>query len=121
MTPDSGTTHYTRLAENPPDNDTSYVSASSTPLTDCLAFPSAGAGGSIIAVGGIVAARKDDAGTNEIDLRVKSGSSTAGSTAIPLTTSYGRYAYASPLDPATGLAWTISAAEAAKIEVRRIA
>lgn len=119
MTPDSGTTHYTRLTENPPDNDTSYVSAGSSPLTDSLAFPSAGAGGSIIAVGGIVAARKDDAGTNEIDVRVKSGSSTAGSAAIPLTTSYGRYSYATTTDPATGLAWTIGAAESAKIEVRR--
>jgi hypothetical protein len=108
--------------DNPNDADTTYVSAASAPSSDLYAFPanSIAAGGIVYAVGVEIDARKDDAGSNEIDELIRSGGATfvAGSPST-LTSTYQRFRRYWDLDPNTSAAWTISNSNNAQVGFRR--
>jgi hypothetical protein len=124
-----GTTEWTPSAganwqcvdEQPSNGDTDYVSAASAPLTDTYSCPAAATAGSIIyAVAVHATARKDDAGTNEVDGVLRSaGANYAHGSPKPITASYARYRWLWEADPATGLSWTVAGANAAQPGIRR--
>lgn len=121
-TPSAGS-NYQCVDEQPNDGDSTYVSAAAAGLDDAYACPASVPGGSTVyAVGVEFDARKDDAGTNDIDGLVRSGGANypSGSTS-PLTTTYQRFRRIWATDPATGAAWTVSGANAAQPGVRRAA
>jgi len=67
-------------------------------------------------------ARKDDAGTNNLDLILRSGGTNyASGNPNGLTSSYVRYRSLWDIDPATGTAWTVSGANASSAGIRRTA
>jgi hypothetical protein len=110
--------------EQPSNGDTDYVSAASSPLTDVYAFPASTvpAGSIVYAVAVHATARKDDAGTNNLDLILRSGATNyASGTSDGLTSSYVRYRRMWDNDPATGTSWTVSGANAASAGIRRTA
>lgn len=119
-TPSSGT-NWQCNDEQPSNGDADYVSATTAPLTDTYAAPGPASPGSLIyAVGVHCTARKDDAGTNELDgvLRVGSTNYARGAPA-PITASYARYRWLWHQNPATAAAWTVSEANACQPGVRR--
>lgn len=121
-TPSSGA-NWQCVDEQPSNSDTDYVSAASSPLTDVYAFPSNATLGSLIyAVGVHCTARKDDAGTNELDgvLRVSSTNYAKGESK-PISGSYARYRWIWDKNPNTGNDWTPSEANSAQAGVRRTA
>lgn len=121
-TPSAGA-NWQCVDEQPNNGDTDYVAAASAPLTDTYACPAPAPSGVIpYAVGVEVVARKDDAGTNDLDLVVRSGGSDYAS-GVPgtLTTTWQRFRRIWDLDPDTGLAWTLADAHAVQPGVRRTA
>jgi hypothetical protein len=124
-----GTTEWTPSAganwqcvdEQPSNGDTDYVSAASAPLTDTYSCPAEATAGSIIyAVAVHATARKDDAGTNEVDGVLRSaGANYANGAPAALSASYARYRWRWDTDPATGTAWTVTGANAAQPGIRR--
>jgi hypothetical protein len=122
-TPSAGA-NWQCVDEQPSNGDSDYVSAASSPLTDVYAFPSSTvpAGSIVYAVAVHATARKDDAGTNDLDLVLRSGSTNyASGTSSGLTASYVRYRRLWDNDPATGTSWTVSGANAASAGIRRTA
>ena len=110
--------------EQPSNNDSDYVSAASSPLTDVYAFPAATvpAGSVVYAVAVHATARKDDAGTNNLDGVIRSGLiNYAKGSPQSLTSNYVRYRWLWDVDPATGISWTVSGANAASAGIRRTA
>lgn len=122
-TRNGGSANYDRVNEQPNNGDTSYNSAGSAALDDLYAFPSSIPGGSIIyGVANELVARKDDAGVNDVQCLIRSGGTTyADGISKALSTSYQRFRYVWTTDPATGLAWTVTNANAAQVGIRRSA
>ena len=122
-TPSAGA-NWQCVDEQPSNGDSDYVSAASSPLTDVYAFPASTvpAGSIVYAVAVHATARKDDAGTNDLDLILRSGSTNyVSGTSSGLTSTYVRYRRLWDTDPATGTSWTVSGANAASAGIRRTA
>lgn len=120
FTPSAGA-NWQCVDEQPNDGDTTYVSAAAATVDDTYSYPAAIPGGSIVyAVMVELVARKDDAGLNDLDSLIRSGGTTyaAGDT-FGLTATYQRYRSVATVDPATGAAWSVSAANTAEVGVRR--
>ena len=109
--------------EQPSNGDSDYVLAASSGLTDTYSTPAAAEAGSIIYAVAIHATmRKDDAGTNEVDGVIRSGGNNyAHGSPAGVNSSYGRHRWIWHSDPATGVSWTVAAANSAQPGVRRTA
>lgn len=108
-TPNAGS-NWDRVDETPGhDGDTTYVSDSTAGDTDlyALADPTSSAN-TIRAVKVITTARKADAGAQNLELLVKSGTTTATSGNKALTDSYAEYNHTWIDNPDTSAAWTLS-------------
>lgn len=87
-TPNSGTSHYTRVNQQTPDDDTSYVSSSNPgDIDEYKITPSSVQ--TIVAVQLIAYARKDDAGLRQVAPVSLLGSTQYVGTTMTLGTSYG--------------------------------
>lgn len=119
-TPSAGA-NWQCVDEQPSNGDTDYVSAASSPLTDVYAFSGPVPAGAIVyGVAVHATARKDDAGTNNLDGIIRSGGTNyAKGSPQGLTSSYVRYRWLWDLDPATSAPWTVAAANAAQAGIRR--
>ena len=118
--PNSGSNNFSRVAEIPPDDDTSWV-ASATPGDRDL-YAMAQLGMTPLAIKGMqqtVLARKDDAGDRALSLILKSGAEVAVGPATILGSSYSFIETMHEQDPATNEPWTPAAVDAvqAGIEV----
>ena len=110
--PSSGTDNYSRVAEIPPDDDTSYV-ASATPGDRDL-YTMAPLGMTPLAIRGLqqtALARKDDAGDRALSFVLKSGAEVAVSPATVIGSSYSFIEAIHEQDPATAEAWTAAAVD----------
>ncbi len=113
-TPNSGTSHYDRVDENPPDDDVTYVYDSTTGHQDTYTYPSV-AGSDIKGVQLNQYARKGDGAFRQIAPLVVSGGNdytgtpqTCVASYVDLTTRYDE-------DPDTpGFAWTVAGFNAAE-------
>lgn len=117
-TPDTGTSHFARVDENPPDGDTSFVSASTVGLRDSYAF------GDLTSLTGVKCvqvsayARKDDIAGREIELVSRPGSTDHDGASQTLTTSYAFYVERSETNPDTSAAWTTSDVNGAEFGIK---
>lgn len=109
--------------EQPSNGDSDYVSAASAPLTDTYSCPATAEAGSIIyGVAVHATLRKDDAGTNVVDGVLRVGTTNyAHGTPVGINSSYSRKRWLWTVDPSTGTAWTVTAANSAQPGVRRTA
>lgn len=120
-TPSAGS-NFQCVDEQPNDGDTTYVSAAAAVTDDLYGYPGATVPGAAIvyAVAAELDARKDDAGTNDLDALIRSGGTTyAHGSTFGLTSTYQRFRTIWATDPATGAAWTVANANAAQVGVRR--
>ena len=110
-TPNGAGANYQCVDENPPDDDTTYVSSSST-NSDAYAMGSSGFSGVPSQVVVKSRFRKDDAATRTLQIGVRSGSSNSLAAAVTAGGSYVWTDACISLDPATGSPPTNTAADA---------
>jgi hypothetical protein len=111
--PSSGSSNFSRVAEIPPDDDTSYVSGATPGDRDLYAMTPVGM--TPLSIKGLqqtVLARKDNAGDRALSFVLKSGTEVAVGPATLLGTSYAFTETMHETDPATGAACTPAAVDA---------
>lgn len=118
FTPDTGTAHWSRVADVAPDTS-SYVTSSTSGHKDTYQF------GDLTAVTGTIhgiqvcnAALKDDAGARSIANVVRSGSTDEISATVALSTSQLFNVSVHETDPNTSAAWTEAGVNAAQFGVK---
>jgi hypothetical protein len=108
----AASTHWQSVNEKPTDGDTTYVSSSVVNTVDTYTYPVLPANTqTVLAVTGRPNARKDDAGFRSLETHLRStasGMEADSPTASILGTSYQYYEEIFPINPITGLAWTVS-------------
>lgn len=105
------------------NGDTSFISAgSSTPVTSEFELSNLDSTvGGIAGVQTVICARKTDAGTVFVQPSLISGSSSSnGSNNHTITDSYAYHGMIHEVNPATGVPWTVSTFNTAKMRVRRV-
>jgi hypothetical protein len=115
FTPNGAAANWQCVDDNPPDDDTSYVSGAAAGLLDSYAMPSAGF--TVAPVGGVVSrsrVRKDDGAVRSIQIGVQSGGGSNASGAATVGSTYAFIDGCSPFDPNTTLVWTAAGADAAQ-------
>ena len=113
--PSSGSNNFSRVADIPPDDDTSWV-ASATPGDRDL-YAMAPLGVTPLAIKGLqqtALARKDDAGDRALSLVLKSGAEVAVTPPAILGSSFAFIETIHEQDPASGAPWTPAAVDAAQ-------
>jgi len=119
-TPSAGTTGW-EILDNVPPNDAQFISAGDPP-------PSPYEGGlsnlppdvtSVKALQTVVRAAKIDGGDGNLQVGMISGASTALGADRPITTAFTYWLDVFEVDPATGVAWTPVAVDAAEIQIDR--
>ena len=114
-TPSTGTTHSTLVDESVPNDDTDYLSTLTVGARDLHVFPDLPAmiNPAILGIQHCINARKDDVGTRQLKSVIKSGVTTqAGPTTLTIGSTYAYHRELWPVDPATGLAWTVAGVNA---------
>jgi hypothetical protein len=122
-TPNSGTAHFSRVNEIPPDGDTSYVFDSNPGDRDTYTFPPLSIlTGSVYGVCVNNYARKDDAATRQIAPVIRQGGvNFDGATSTPaLSTTYAYYWQTYDQDP-NGNNWTIATVNANEYGIKEVA
>jgi hypothetical protein len=120
-TPDSGTAHFSRVNEHPPDGDTSYVADATAGDRDTYLFqPLSTVTGAVYGVQTNLYARKSDAATRQIAAVIRqAGTNHDGATSPGLSTSYLFYSQLYNQDP-TGSDWTIATVNADEYGVKEV-
>jgi len=112
-TPNSGSNNFSRVAEIPPDDDTSWVASATPGHRDLYAMAPLGV--TPLAIRGLqqtALARKDDAGDRALSLVLKSGAEVAAAPPAVLGSSYTFIEQLHETDPATDEPWTPTAVDA---------
>jgi hypothetical protein len=125
-TPNSGTPHFSRVNENPPDDDTSYNSDATVSDIDYYTYGNiSSTAGTVAAVVVNLRARKDDAGTRSIRAQIKSpassGTAADNGADFAQATSYADFQGIFETDPNTSAAWTVAAVNAAEYGIKTTA
>lgn len=108
-TPNSGSTHFSRVNQVPSDDDTTYVTDGTSGHADSYVFSTVSVTGLIVGVQPECIARKDQTGTLNYKILMRLSSTDYSSSAQESpTTSYGIAYRGTLLNPATGLAWVQS-------------
>lgn len=113
LTPNGAAANWQCVDECPPDDDTTYVSAATFPLTDGYAIGAAGFTGTVNGVVRRSRNRKDDASAHTVQLGVRSSGVNSLATAVGVPSSYGWTDAYFANDPNTSAAWLAAAADAA--------
>lgn len=115
-TPSTGTDHGALVDESTPDDDSTYISATTAGLRDSFNYPAISiSAGTIHAVIVAPCARKDDSGLKELSTVVRSGGSNYDGTAQSVSTeTYKYYPQIYAVNPATGVAFTVAGVNAAE-------
>lgn len=102
-------TNHEATDDNPFDDDTSYVSSSTTTDTDTYSFDNlTNITQGIVGVQMLPNGKKQGTGTREIAPVIRSGTTDYDQTSFNLATSYDYYPTIAEQDPDTGSAWTAS-------------
>lgn len=115
-------TGYECIDEASPDDDTTYITASTTGFSSQFGLSNLPAGVSLVS--GVVMverARKTEAGTANTQISIVSGASTTAGTDKPLTEVYTYRQDVFELDPATAAPFTPTAVDALQFKIERTA
>ena len=112
-TPNGASQNWQCVDENPPDGDTTYVSASTAGNQDSYAMPVASFTIAPVMVLARALMRKDDSATRTAGVGVVRGFSGATGITATIGSSYAFVDGCISIDPSTGLVWTASGADAA--------
>ncbi|HEY3972311.1 MAG TPA: hypothetical protein VGM18_04855 [Candidatus Sulfotelmatobacter sp.] len=114
LTPNGASANWQCVDDVPPDDDTTYVSAASFPLTEGYAVGAASFTGTVNGVVRKSRFRKDDGAAHTFQNGVRSSSTNSLATAVNVLSTYSWTDSFYALDPATSAAWTAAAADAAQ-------
>ena len=121
-TTSSGTVHNTRVNENPPDDDTTYVSSATAGQIDTYKFATVTPTGAVAGVQTTLCARKDDVGGRTICAEYRGGGANYdGANNFSPGSSYLMFRQIYEVDPATGLAWNGTGINAGEFGIKCIA
>lgn len=117
-----GPTHYSAVNDNPPNDDTNYVSSATAGQLDTYKY-SVSTTGPIVALQNVLCARKDDVGTRTIaaEYRSSGGSNYTGGNSFSPASSYLMYRQIYETDPATGSAWALAAVTGGEFGINCVA
>lgn len=114
-------TNISQVQDTTFDGDTTYNSSSTSGQVDSFNIDSfATMPLSIKAAQVVTVARKDDAGLRQVRGRLKSGATVSNGVTQTLALSYNVYRDLYLVDPDTGVAWTLSGIQAAKVQYENI-
>jgi hypothetical protein len=117
-TPSAGA-NYTCVDEAAPNSDTDYVSSATAGQTDTYTFGNLSvAGGTVKAVQVSAFHRKDDAGSRNLALVARPGSTDRLGTTVLVADSYNYATQMWETNPDTSAAWTVAEVNAAEFGVR---
>lgn len=116
LTPNGAAANWQCVDDNPPDDDTTYNSAGSFPLTEGYGVGAAGFTGTVNGIVRRSRTRKDDvsAHTFQTGIRSPGGPTNLLAAAINVTSAYSWTDACFPVDPSTGIAWLAAAADTAQ-------
>jgi hypothetical protein len=116
FTPNSGSSHYTRVNEATPDGDTTYNESSTAGHRDSFTFQpfTLSAGGAIALVQAASTIRKTDAGARTITLFTRISATNYDGAIQSITDSYLIYVEPWLLNPNTAATWTASGVNSAE-------
>jgi hypothetical protein len=112
-TPNGAVANWQCVDDNPPDDDTTYVSAAAV-LEDAYAHTAAGFTGTVNGVVRRSRIRKDDGSAHTFQNGVRSSGVDQLATAVAVLSTYAYTDSFSSTDPNTSAAWTAAAADAAQ-------
>lgn len=118
-TPNSGTAHFSRVNETPPDDDTSYNSTSTAGNRDSFTIPTV-ASGTVYAIQHVIRHRVDDAGAHTIQPFVRIGGVNYDGASIASNASYVTSTQIAETSPATSSAWTPTELNSAEFGVKYV-
>lgn len=107
-TPSTGATNFGVVDENPPNDDTDYVSAASAGLIDRYTHADVASDQGVKAVTHAMKRRKTDAGVTQLRSNCRSGGSNFTGTTITVPDAYAYHRQVWETDPNTSAAWTVS-------------
>jgi hypothetical protein len=114
FTPNGAAANWQCTDDNPPDDDTTYVSGAAAGLVDAYGMPSAGFTQPPVMVVSRSRIRKDDGAVRSVQIGVQSGGASNASGAANAASTYQFIDGCSPFDPNTTLVWTAAGADAAQ-------
>ena len=100
--------NYQAVNENPPANDTSYVSSNTASQLDLYAVANLTITGTIRGIQTVIDTRKDDAGTHSLAAVVRIGGSNYTGATVQLGTTYQMNCEIRETNPNSSAAWTVS-------------
>lgn len=116
-----GAQNWMAVSESAEDGDSSYNADSNPGDIDLFTYANLPAGAqNIAAVDNVVFARKDDAGTRQIQSWMSSSGTTQGSSTVTLSTTYQFVDLIQETDPHTSSAWTASGVNALLVGYKEI-
>jgi hypothetical protein len=119
-TPNSGAVGWSILDNNPPTDDTNYIAAATAVLANQFSLENLPSDVTSVR-GGVVInrSRKIDGGDGNVQTSLVSGASTGAYTDRPITVAYTYWKDVFETDPATGVQFTPTAFNAAKLKLSR--
>jgi len=115
FTPSTGTNHAALLDEAPP-NTTDYVSSATTGHKETNATANiSGTASTVLFVQSVNYALKSDAGAAQLRNLIRSGSTDANGATVAMSGSARYFLAPHDVDPATGVAWTVSGVNAMEV------
>jgi hypothetical protein len=116
--PSSGVTNYTNVDDATPNGDTDYVYSSTPGDIDLYDFGNMPIGtGDVFGVQVVANARKMDAGTRNLKIKVKSGATTQTSGTLNLSTTYANHIAMFEDSDGAGTVWDKTLVDAAQIGI----
>ena len=120
LTPTGASANWQCVDEQIPDDDTTYVLASSFPEQDVYAVGAAGFTGTVNGIVRRGRIRKDDAGAHTFEEGIGSSGVYSFGSAVAVPSSYAYTDYFTAIDPNTSAAWTVAAADAASPTIKAV-
>jgi hypothetical protein len=116
--PSAGVTNYTNVDDTAPNGDTDYVYSSTPGDIDLYDFGNMPIGtGEVFGVQVVANARKMDAGTRNLKVKVKSGATTQTSGILTLSTTYANHIAMFEDSDGAGTVWDKTLVDAAQIGI----
>jgi hypothetical protein len=121
-TPSAAGSHFSKVNEQSPDGDTSYVSDATVGHRDSYAFDDLPVlAGAVFGVQTNLYARKDDVAARQIAAVARPGSTDRDGATVTLGTTYAVFSEIRETNPDTSAAWTIGDVNASEFGVKTVA
>lgn len=122
-TPSAAGTHFSKVNESSPDDDSTYVYSATVAQLDTYKYPAATLSGTIAGVQVVLCERRDNTGarSTSVEYRSSGGTNYTGGNIFSLSSNYNMDRQIYETDPATSAAWTAAAVNGAEFGINLVA